>query len=67
MLLQTLITDVNIDDILTVLAYIDARSGIDNTVLTDALEILTEDKGSWDLEALQQQVEERSAVLQGTL
>lgn len=62
-----LTTEINMDDVITLLAYVDARSGIDGSVLGDALEILTEDKGKWDLNFLAAQVRERSAVIQGAL
>lgn len=61
--LNRLITEVNIESILDMLAYIMARNGLDKEILADSLDLLMGEKTGWDIQNLVEQVTERAQVI----
>lgn len=61
----TLIEDVNLDDVLNMLAYINFEHGIPRPWLKDGLDILLAESGQWDTEDLARQIEYRTETLAG--
>ena len=58
-----LITEVNLDDVLNMLALMDSFEPISKDNLREGLELITEGSGQWDINTLIGQIKERSSVL----
>jgi hypothetical protein len=65
--MMMLSTEINIDEIIDMLAYIHAKQPLADDTLADGIEILMEGHGKWNLYELKRQVIERSEVIASAL